>query len=134
MVTEKDLPWLGQLLYDECEKVRAGGLTVDWSPLEAHEFLGRIWKRKDYHIEVIRKGGVITAVCGVVLVRPILPPHPLTCVEWLWWGETPKGAAQVLLPCKAWGKAQGAEYFQYALAQKQTNSRKFTEQYQWVRL
>ena len=134
MVSEKDLPWLGELLYRECENVRAGGLTVDWSPLEAHEFLGRIWKRGDYHIEVTRQGGTITAVCGVALVKPVLPPHPLTCMEWLWWGQSKRETATVWARCKAWGKFRGAEYAQYALKQPQTSKKKFIEMYQWVRL
>lgn len=135
MVTKKDLPWLGELLYQECESVRRGGLTVDWSPLEAHEFLGRIWKRRDYHIEVIRESGdKIVAVCGVSLIRPVLPPYPLTCLEWLWWGATKKDIALVWARCKQWGKLQGAEYAQYALKQPQVNCKKFVETYQWVRL
>lgn len=133
-VTQKDLPWLGALLYRECERVRSGGITVDWSPLEAHEFIGRIWNHPEYHLEVRRQGGVIQAVCGVTLVRPVLPPHPLTCVEWLWWGQTPRETAAVLASCKVWGRTQHAEYFQYALALPQRNARKFIEQYQWVRL
>ena len=134
MVTRKDLPWLGQLLYRECESVREGGLTVDWSVLEAQEFLGRIWNHPDYHIEVIRQGNEIVAVCGASLIRPVLPPHPLTCIEWLWWGKRKHDTALVWARCKQWGKLQGAEYAQYALKQPQGSKKKFVETYQWVRL
>lgn len=134
MVTEKDLPWLGGLLYRECEKVRSGGLTVDWSPLEAHEFLGRIWGRPDYHIEVIRKNGIITAVCGAALIHTLLPPHPLTCVEWLWWGVNKKDTVRVWQACLKWGKAQGAEYAHYEVNPPQTNPQKFITTNHWLRL
>lgn len=132
--TRKDLPWIGQLLYQECEAVRAGGIQVDWSLEEAHEFLGRIWGRPDYHIEVIRHGPDIVAICGVVVITPVLPPYPLTCAEWLWWGISKRDTASVWAACKEWGKLQGAEYAQYALKQPQHNQHKFVETYHWVKL
>lgn len=133
-MTRKDIPFLGRLLYKECEAVREGGITVDWSEEEACEFLGRIWGHPDYHIETIMQDGCIIAVCGVTLIRPVLPPHPITCAEWLWWGTNKRVTAEVWAQCKVWGKSQGAEYAQYALKQPQHNTRKFVETYQWVKL
>ncbi len=134
IVTRKDIPQLARILYRECERVRAGGLQVSWSLEEAGAFLGAIWEDPTYHIEVVRTGNTIQAVCGGKLFRPFLPPHPLTVVEWLWWGATKKDTVAVWAACKRWGKSQGAEYAQYALAQPQRVPHKFIETYQWIRL
>ena len=133
-VTRKDLPQLARILYLECERVRAGGLQVSWSLEAAGVFLGAIWGDPTYHFEVRRTENQIDAVCVVKLFRPFLPPHPLAIVELLWWGSTKRNTASVWAACKAWGKLQGAEYAQYALAQPQVNAKKFVETYQWIRL
>jgi len=132
--TRQDLPQLARILYRECERVRVGGLQVTWSPEAAGVFLGTIWENPAYHVEVERTGDTITAVCGVNLFSTLLPPHPLTMSEWLWWGDNKKATVRVWNRCKLWAKAQGAQYAICVLAKPQVHPRKFIETYQWVKL
>lgn len=134
LATLKDLPFLTSLLYQECERTRKGGIEVAWSVEEAGLFIAKALSDLSFHIEVERTGNSIQAVCGVKLFNPLLPPHPLSVVEWLWWGKDKKATVRVWNTCKIWAKAQGAQYAMCVLARPQTRPGKFIETYQWVEL
>ena len=131
LATPKDIPTLASRWYLEKAKTCFGGAQVEWSvdlcALSLHEAI----VQSTHHLVVAERAGKIVAACAACLIRPIIPPHPLTITEYMWWGDDRKATVRVWQDCMDWGKSQGATFAHYVLNQRQSNPRKFTETYQW---
>lgn len=128
--TYKDIPYLAQRWYEEKVNTCFNQLAVEWTVAGCATFLSEALDNPQ-HIVIVHVHDTITAACGAILQKNLLPPHPLVIGEWMWWGNNNRDCVKVLQAVKSWGKQHGAVLAQYTLNQPGQSPTKFSETYRW---